>query len=507
MRAGGAFSGTRGCASLTGDAATGVSATGASAGDTLDPLRAYLRAACTPPDFPSGPGPSGAVGKRYPGAPRVQLPAPSPNPRPGTTCDLRQLSDLLALSFGGSRLRHPAGPGRRSSPGLLRAVASGGALYPTELYLLHTGIAGLEDGLSHYDPVHHQLERLRPAGSTGSGEGPGGRLWLLLTSATWKTAYKYQAFSYRPLTLELGLLGEQLRTVGAALGAGCTAHPFPAAASELLGLTEAELPGLLLALEWPAARTAAPAVAAVLLFEHLCLTMETVQAECLCPGLPTLRDFPAAWHLHQAATRQPFADDDELPIPIALPGGVRPLVRAIRSRRSCTQGFRSVPVPAGQLQGVLRRCSGIGGVDLLVVARKVNGLAPGTYRYDPHTQDLQPTGTGQDSTSLTALLRGGAVNNLEQSSHPAAWVYPVVTLLPAERGGAGHYRAAQIAAGRVLQRLQLASSVQCLDSHISLAYDVAAVQRGFGLDELAYPAAQVLLGRALPGAEGLEVRL
>ncbi len=476
-------------------------------GGPQDVLQVYLRAARTPPAFPSGPAPRGAVGKQYPGAPRVPLPTPSPHPRPQTTCDLKQLSDLLALSFRVSRLRHSPGSGVRSAPGLLRAVASGGALYPSELYLLHRGIAGLEDGLSHYDPVHHQLERLRSERPDGPSQKSAGQLWLLLTSATWKTAYKYQAFSYRPLTLELGLLAEQVRTVGTVLGARCTTHPFPDAANDLLALTEGELPGMLLSLHWPPDRKEEQAVTAGTFLRRLRLSAATGDTGQPCPGVPTLRDFPAAWHLQQAAALHSFPGEAELPPPIAAAGGVTPLVRAMWSRRSCSQGFRAAPVLGRQLREVLQRSSGIDGVELLLVARKVTGLAPGTYRYDMNLRELLHTGTGHDTTKLGPLLRGGAADNVEQSSHPAAWVYPVVTLLPADQGKAGDYRRAQIAAGRMLQRLQLACTLQGVDSHISLAYDVADVQRGFGLNDLEYPAAQVLLGRALPSTEGLEVRL
>ena len=476
-------------------------------GGLQDVLQVYLRAARTPPTFSSGPVPGGAVGKQYPGAPRVFLPTPSPRPRLQTTCDLRQLSDLLALSFGVSRLRHSPGSVARSAPGLLRAVASGGALYPSELYLLHRGIAGLEDGLSHYDPIHHQLERLRSERSDGPSQESAGQLWLLLTSATWKTAYKYQAFSYRPLTLELGLLAEQVRTVGTVLGARCSAHPFPEAANDLLALTEGELPGMLLGLHWLPDREVERAATAGTFLRRLRLSAATGGTGQPCPGVPTLRDFPAAWHLQQAAALHSHSGDTGLPPPMAAAGGITPLVRAMRSRRSCSQGFRAAPVPGGQLREVLQCSSGIDGVELLLVARKVIGLAPGTYRYDMNLRELLPTGIGHDSANLGPLLRGGAADNVEQSSHPAAWVYPVVTLLPADQGRAGDYRRAQISAGRMLQRLQLACTLQGVDSHISLAYDVAVVQRGFDLNELEYPAAQMLLGRALPSTEGLEVRL
>ena len=166
-------------------------------------------------ELPAAPLPAVALGDALRGRRTVRSFAPAPLPLP-------TLAALLHAGYGvthSSRL--PDG-----SPGQpLRAVPSGGALYPLELYLLAQRVDGLEAGLYHYDPWRHALEQLPrgaehpPADLTGYPEllEPAAAL-LLVTAMFWRTRFKYALRGYRFALLEAGHLGQNLGLAATALG-------------------------------------------------------------------------------------------------------------------------------------------------------------------------------------------------------------------------------------------------------------------------------------------------
>ena len=81
----------------------------------------------------------------------------------------------------------------------LRAHPSSGNLHPTETWLIATGIAGLADGLYHYQPLHHALAR-RAWGHSTQTVG----LWMGLSSIHWREAWKYGERAFRYCQLDTG---------------------------------------------------------------------------------------------------------------------------------------------------------------------------------------------------------------------------------------------------------------------------------------------------------------
>ena len=104
------------------------------------------------------------------------------------------LGSLLRLCVGLTAWKEYAG-----SRWSLRANPSSGNLHPTETWLIAAGVAGLEDGLYHYQNLHHALER-RAWGSAATAAG----VWLGFSSIHWREAWKYGERAFRYCQLDLG---------------------------------------------------------------------------------------------------------------------------------------------------------------------------------------------------------------------------------------------------------------------------------------------------------------
>lgn len=114
-------------------------------------------------------------------------------------------------------------------PGIeLRAAASAGALYPNETYVLAQAVAGLGEGVYHYDVRGHALGMLAEGSyAQDAAEALLGQQWVTRAGAifVWgavvaRCAWKYQNRAYRYLYLDAGHLGAQLQLAAQALGLG-----------------------------------------------------------------------------------------------------------------------------------------------------------------------------------------------------------------------------------------------------------------------------------------------
>lgn len=119
------------------------------------------------------------------------------------------LSVLLQLSLGITAWKS-WGPDRWA----VRANPSSGNLHPVEAYLFLRGIAGFADGLYHYCPDSHALERR--ATFTPSGGSP--QVLIALSSVMWREAWKYGERAFRYCQLDTGHAVGALRYAAALLG-------------------------------------------------------------------------------------------------------------------------------------------------------------------------------------------------------------------------------------------------------------------------------------------------
>jgi SagB-type dehydrogenase family enzyme len=132
---------------------------------------------------------------------------------------LEQLSTLLHAAYG------VTGSPDQPAP-MFRAVPSGGALYPLEMYAVALNVDGLDCALYHFDPLRRVLERLRVGDAGPELESLTVYPELFTTAAVvfyvtamfWRTRFKYGLRGYRFALLEAGHLGQNLMLAATALG-------------------------------------------------------------------------------------------------------------------------------------------------------------------------------------------------------------------------------------------------------------------------------------------------
>lgn len=164
--------------------------------------------------------------RRHPHRPRVTLP-PAPlcesrlaevlrarrsrPPSPGSTLELADLAGLASA--------YEADPGTG-----LRAVPSGGALYPLEVYVLARRVADLPAGTYHLDPFDRALEQLEGgpvqlgAAFVDAALAENAAAFAVVTGMFYRSRCKYGLRGYRFALLEAGHLMQSLLLLATALG-------------------------------------------------------------------------------------------------------------------------------------------------------------------------------------------------------------------------------------------------------------------------------------------------
>ncbi|MEV7723602.1 nitroreductase family protein [Streptomyces sp. NPDC087917] len=509
------------------------------------------------PDWKDRPSPH----TRHPGAPRTALPPARLSARragaeaAGFTAEL--LAETLHLAAGPLARRwqidwnlDDVGRARPHTAAWSRGTPSGGANHPWELYWLPAPGLPLAPGLLHYESGSHSLARLATGDLTAAvraalapdhgadhvphdgadddagtdHDASGG--YLVCTVRPWKTAFKYGAFSYHVATHDIGaLLGTWTALSRAAGIPGAPRFWFDEPAlNGLMGLDPAEESvHAVLPLPWwrPAPATRGPAPRA----PYGGGPARPPPAE----ASRRTRSFTAADAVRRATVRTvpdrapepppPLAAGRAAPAGLALPAA-RPSAadpRAVLSRRRSANGRLDprAALTAAQLADVLAAASaepapGAGSplTRLLVDVRRVEGLAPGPYHYDPVRHALVPT-TPPDAPRPTPLRQGDYAMRNYAVAHAAAFLAfawrPAPTLAAL---GPRAYRAAHAEAGARGQLLHLAAEAAGLGSGMALGMDARAVDRALaGEDPELRTTLCLFLGPSLPGAAFLDDRL
>ena len=121
-----------------------------------------------------------------------------------------------------------AAQGITDDRGLKRAAPSGGALYPIDIYAVvgNNGVQGVAQGVYHYDPHHHSIEKILDTDARGDVAVASLRqMWmatapviLVLTAEYGRITVKYGDRGKRYAMIEVGHIGQNIFLQCEALG-------------------------------------------------------------------------------------------------------------------------------------------------------------------------------------------------------------------------------------------------------------------------------------------------
>ncbi len=315
---------------------------------------------------------------------------------------LQDLSDLLHHTYGVT--------GRRVYPTgtlLLRAAPSAGALYPLDLFVMVRGMEDLPDGVYLYHASSHSLIPWLEGGSLPGEALPVPTLLddvpvAFAVCATWdRTAWKYQDRAWRYVFLDGGHALANLLLAGAALGIPFRVEPRfdDHRLLEGLGLSPREQGCLALAVPGPALRV--PWIR----------RPEPLEYEENLPAAVTAHRL-TGWRFAEDLTRSPEGN----PPPVVLPeaGSSMDLFQAIRIRRS-VRTYAAHPLHVREVAAFFREVWAFRhltpgkGLRLYGVVHRVEGLAPGVYRYEPGSGALRRI---REGNFRRAVYRAGVEQEL-----------------------------------------------------------------------------------------------
>jgi SagB-type dehydrogenase family enzyme len=492
--------------------------------------------------------------KTYPDAHRVPLPpvrtdlatlrdvmtGENQTPQPWS---LDRLATMLRLSYGVLDRRLAANWNQDLGKRVFfphavwgRGTASGGGMYPVEIYWVAGPSGPLLPGVYHYSTGHHALERLvigdfTPLVRAALGGSDASDQFLLATIKFWKNSFKYNSFCYHVVTQDLGAMLGSWDLLGRAMGTPIRRHlSFDVEALDrLLGLdSEAESVFAVVPLPWPGATPPASGGSENPPLDGLIRYPAFERSR-------TIRTFPLVTQTHRAAMAptapDPAAVQAALPVelagtPVPLPAPdldrlAQPVSTVFRNRATSFGRFRRPPeLTAAELATTLavaarsrRYASDVKQDDqpltrLWVFVNHVDGLAPGSYAYREQDGVLLPVKPAPEPNMSTFLQRYYFLTNYSMSQVGA--VLAISGRLDAVLSAFGPrgYRILNAEVGTVAQAAYCAATSLGIGCGAVLGFDNVGMDEGLGLDDSDEKTLLfVLLGRQSERAADLSYRL
>ncbi len=379
-----------------------------------------------------------------------------------------------------------------------RGTASGGGLYPLEIYWVPGPSSPVLPGVYHYSSPHHAMERLLTGDvaevvRSALPEPEPADGYLLVTVKFWKNSFKYNSFCYHVVTMDLGALLGTWRLWWESLGQRVTPRlwfhdepintllgldgvtestfaviPLPAAP----GIAAQSRPGLGDVLGRPAVRRTE--------WERSSATHQFEQVDAV-HGAALLTAVTAPPDTAEVSAQLPQRKGEAIVLPQPdfgrLDGG---LGEVLRRRRSSFGGFVGLPelsqddlslmlASAARAARLPLDVRGTGELTrLCVYVNHVEALPQGVYDYDPSTGALNPV---SDQPMGALLQRNYFLENynLEQAAAVIAVMGRPVEVI--EKLGERAYRAVNAEVGAITQTVYLAAAGLKLGCGAALGFD------------------------------------
>lgn len=361
----------------------------------------------------------------------------------------------------------------------MRAAASAGALYPTEVYVVAREVKGLAAGVYSYQPEAHALAPITGAELEleRAGVTPGAPLSFVVTSVFQRSGGRYGDRTYRYVMADAGHALGNLLLAARELGLRAALEPRfdESVIARELAVDERE-EGVMSVVSVRSAASPAP--------EEVARSFEPAPVEDpekLPLGVTTLGHLATSLRLaREGATSEPKAvresaasDSKALALPEATPAPETTFHTL--ARRRTIRAFGSQPLALEELASVLRFSAGVPaelshGVLAYVVTSKVQGLEPGIYEYDPLARRLLLRRPGDHVAAAGRVA-------LDQEVIRRAHALVVLTLdrRVLERGGPREYRHAFIEGGLIGARVYLEAVARQLGAcSVSAFHDLEA---------------------------------
>ena len=420
--------------------------------------------------------------RHYEGAPVLDLPADPSAPEMPALEVLRGasgftpagegatfLSQLLFYSAAISASKRVPSTGYRYA---LRVNPSSGNLHPTEFHFRTRGVKGWPDGLYHYIPSAHMAEQRALGDIEMKSGGSSAPLVLVLTSITWREAWKYGDRAYRYCLHDIGHAWQAI--VLAARSVGCdsfAAGEFPDdEVAQRCRLSDDEAPMLLVELRGASIPTSESSAGETRWYGGQAnqLSAEEVSNE----RIGRIRDATKLSTVTQRGTvvAEPLltgCGEIKLPPPASSRRTFGEVARRRRSALDFLGGTQAMSLT--QLSAILEVSSQpyfadfaeAAFVQLYLYAHRVDGLRPGVYRYWPESAELEQIKEGDQRVVAAGLSLG------QKLAGNACVAFSMVADL--ERAARAHgdrgYRYVHFEAGAIGHRLYLALAARVMKSN------------------------------------------
>src|SRR6202166_1980139 len=372
--------------------------------------------------------------RHYEGVPILDFPADPPAPqisalevlegKTGNTSARDGAGFLSQLMFYSASISASKRVPSTGDTYALRVNPSSGNLHPTEFHFCTHGLVDWSDGLYHYRPSSHMAEQ-RAIGDFGwkliDTSAP---LVFVLTSIAWREAWKYRDRAYRYCLHDIGHAWQALTLAARSIGceSSVLGHFLDDRVAESCLLSQDEWPMLIIGLHGPSIPVRRLDPVETILFSGQPNRLSEEQVP-----YPLIERIHVATKLKTEAITPSFGEPKSL-------SQLAPLLSS--TKEPLFADFATARF-----------------VHLYLYVHRVEGLAPGVYRYWPEHAELEKIKEGDQRLAAAALSLG------QDLAGNACLAFSMIGDFEnaARNYGDRGYRYVHFEAGAIGQRMYLAS--------------------------------------------------